>query len=81
MPYTAISAAKTSVKKEIRKAKFKIDICNLDVDVEIPSEQEEAECDVTAFIVRILNFVGKIFMCLLDKKIFGILIFIAMVAW
>ena len=74
MPYTAIFATNTSVKKEICKAKFKIDICNLDACVEIPSGLEEAEHDVTAFIVHILNFVGKIFMCLLGKKICGVLI-------
>ena len=31
--------------------------------------------------VRVLNFVGKIFMFLVGKKIHGALIFMAMAAW
>ena len=31
--------------------------------------------------VRVLNFVGKIFVFLVSKKICGVLIFVAMAAW
>ena len=33
------------------------------------------------YTVRVLNFMGKIFVFLVDKKIRGVLIFVAMAAW